>query len=106
MERVTDKQLKTLVGEINKLENRPLESYSIITENGKEVYRANLKNLHLSKRSSCYGAYSATIFEMSNVGGGVSYFFKYQEYFKPSELYLVLRAYLRGIRDENGKLKN
>lgn len=104
MERTTTKQLKYLINEINKLENRPLESYSQVTENGQKVYRANVGNLHLEKRSSVYGAYSVSVFVMSNVNGGVSYFFNWREYFKPSELEVALKSYLQGIRDENGKV--
>ena len=96
MERVKESQLRRLIDEINKLEGRPLESYSKKIDNlGREVYRANPKNLHLECRSSCYGAYSKTVFEMSNEGGGVSYFFRGQEYYKPAELYHKLQAYLQ-----------
>ena len=101
MERVKDSQLRELVNEINLLENRPTESYSKkIDEFGREVYRANPKNLHLESRSSCYGSYTKTVFEMSNEGGGVSYFFKSQEYFKPNELKQALKSYLQAKRGE------
>jgi len=101
MERVKESYLRSLVNEINKLENRPLESYSKKTDDlGREVYRANPRNLHLESRSSCYGAYSKTVFEMSNESGGVSYFFRGQEYYKPSELKAKLEAYLQAKRGE------
>jgi hypothetical protein len=99
MERVKESYLKSLVKEINELENRPVESYSEKIDNlGRKSYRANIGNLHLECRSSCYGAYSKTVLVMSNEAGGVSYFFGGQEYYKPSELKMKLEAYLQAIR--------
>ncbi len=99
MERVKESYLRSLVNEINILENRPTESYSeYVDNNGNKRFKANIKNLHLENRSSCYGAYSKTVLEMSSEGGGVSYFFRGQEYYKPSELKAKLEAYLQAKR--------
>ncbi|MCP4394561.1 MAG: hypothetical protein GY804_09890 [Alphaproteobacteria bacterium] len=91
--RTTDKQLNDLIDRINELENRPLESYS--KKNGK--YTANIGNLHLESRASLYGAYTKSVWVMETEGGGVGYFFREQDYYKPAELLAKLQGYISGL---------
>ena len=91
--RTKDSQLIYLIDRINEIENRPKESY---TTNGNKC-KANVGNLHLESRSSCYGAYTKSVWLMSNEGGGVSYFFGGQNYYKPAELLAKLEGYVSGL---------
>ena len=87
MNRITEKQLESLVEYINKLTNSPQEPYSRI--DGK--CSANIGNFHL------YHAYGGVnLHRMSNTGGGVSTPLVSYHTTK-RELYNAMQAFISGL---------
>jgi len=87
MQRITEKQLESLVDYINKLTNSPLESSSRV--DGK--YCANVGNFHI------YYAYGGVnLHRMSNTGGGVSTPVGQGTRTK-RELYNDMQSFIRGL---------
>lgn len=85
--RVTEKELKSLVDTLNKITNQPAEQYSQIEGS----YKANVGNYHLS---FAYGG--VTLHQMVNDGGGVTTPLG-GGYFTKRELAGKLRAFIAGI---------
>ena len=91
MERITEKQLESLVAYLNELTGSPAEPYSHIDGQ----YKANPGNYHIS------GAYGGVcLHRMSTTGGGVTTPLSCGHGPK-RELFNALHAYIRGI--EEGK---
>lgn len=87
-DRVTEKQLQSLVDYINTITNSPKESYSK-GEDGH--YHANIGNYHID------GAYGGvTLHQIVTDGGGVTTPLG-GGYFTKRELYQKLYAFIRGI---------
>lgn len=88
-DRITNKQLESLVAYINKLTNSPAEPWTR-DENG---FRANIGNYHLD------GAYGGVnLARMCTDGGGISQ--PLGGGFRPKrELYDMLTAYIRGLEE-------
>jgi len=101
--RTTDKQLNSLIDRINELEKRPKETYSF--DKKADRYKANVGNLHLESRAGLYGPYTKSVWLMSNEGGGVSYFFGGQDYYKPAELLAKLEGYISGLEQQIEKIE-
>jgi hypothetical protein len=88
-DRITEKNLKSLVDTINHITNSPTEQYTQ-TEGG---YRANVGNYHLS---FAYGG--VTLHRMVNDGGGVTTPLG-GGYFSKRELYFKMHAFINGIEE-------
>lgn len=87
-DRITEKQLESLVDYINTITNNPKESYSKV-EDGH--YRANIGNYHID------GAYGGvTLHQIVTDGGGVTAPLG-GGYFTKRELYQKLNAFIHGI---------
>jgi hypothetical protein len=92
MQRITEKQLESLVQWINELTNSPATSYTR-TEDGKSS--ANIGNYHL------YFAYGGVnLHRMTNTGGGVSTPLGGGTRTK-RELFNQLHAFINGLRAKN-----
>lgn len=91
-DRITNKQLESLVSYINKITNSPEESYTK-DENGH--YKANVGNFHID------GAYGGVqLVRMCTEGGGISQPLG-GGFCTKRELYEKMQAFIRGI--EQGK---
>jgi hypothetical protein len=92
MQRITEKQLESLVQWINELTNSPPTSYTR-TEDGK--LSANIGNYHL------YHAYGGVnLHRMTNTGGGVNTPLGEGTRTK-RELFNQLHAFINGLRAKN-----
>jgi len=92
MDRVTNKQLETLVDWINKTTNSPVESY-VKSDNG--CYKAQPGNYHLGE---AYGG--VTLYRMINASGSTANIFG-NGYMPKRDIANSLYAFIRGI--EAGK---
>lgn len=97
MERITQKDLKILVGRINKATNSPLASY---TQNGKEGERkpgftANINNYHLD-----YAYGGVQLAQMVNIHGGIR-IISTSGLGTKRELYNWMQAFLAGMAQNN-----
>ena len=92
MQRITEKQLESLVQWVNELTNSPATSYTR-TEGGK--LSANIGNYHL------YYAYGGVnLHRMTNTGGGVNTPLGEGTRTK-RELFNQLHAFINGLRAKN-----
>jgi hypothetical protein len=92
MQRITEKQLESLVQWVNELTNSPATSYTR-TEDGK--LSANIGNYHL------YHAYGGVnLHRMTNTGGGVNTPLGEGTRTK-RELFNQLHAFINGLRAKN-----
>ena len=90
MERITEKDLKSLVSTINDLTGSPVEPYTQDPET-KQV-RANIGNYHIS---SAYGG--VNLERMSNTGGGVQTVFCCGHTTK-RDLYNRMQSFIYGLQ--------
>lgn len=88
MERITEKQLQSLIDHLNKITNSPATPYAK-DETGK--YTAQVGNYHLD---CAYGGYNLA--RMCSAGGGISHPIT-SGYMTKRELYNLIHAYIRGI---------
>ena len=88
MQRITEKQLESLVTLINEITGSPLEPYSRAAD-GK--LNANIGNYHLSH---AYGG--VNVHRMVNHGGGINCPINHG-YVTKRELYNAMHAYIRGL---------
>jgi hypothetical protein len=96
MERISEKQLKSLIEYVNELTASPKQAYS---KQDDGTYKANIGNYHLD---CAYGGYNLA--RICSDGGGISQPLG-GGYHTKRELYNKLHAFIRGI-DTGKKLSN
>jgi len=87
MQRITDKQLESLVTYLNELTKQPINPYTRVDDK----LHANIGNYHLS-----YAYGGVKLHQMVNQGGGVREPI-YTGYTTKRDLYNQLQAFIRGF---------